>query len=63
MADEKALSFSQAEADALKQIVADWLNEEIAVPPFSSEIQSTLRLLGLEVPRVASPTPGPVSLA
>ena len=74
MTTEESVSFSPGELTALKQIVSDWLHEEIAAPPFDPEITSVLKKLGIgsaqtaaaaaHEPKEASKlTPGPTSLA
>jgi hypothetical protein len=44
------LSFSDDEAEALKKIVNDWLNEELVLPPFAPEVESILEKLKIPVP-------------
>lgn len=41
------LSFSENEAEILKQIVSDWLNEGLVLPPFEPDVQAVLDKLGL----------------
>ena len=41
------LSFSKSESEALKQIVADWINEGLTLPPFEPDVQAILNKLGL----------------
>jgi hypothetical protein len=43
------LSFDENEAEALRQIVGDWLNEEIVIPPFEPNIEAVVKKLGLAV--------------
>lgn len=52
-AADKCVSFNQDEKLALQQIVRDWLNEELAVPPFEPAVAAVLQKLGLseEEPR------------
>jgi hypothetical protein len=48
MANQKdSLSFDRNEVEALREIVSDWLSEEIAVPPFAPDMEAVLRKLGL----------------
>jgi hypothetical protein len=48
---DDGLSFTKAEAEALKLIVADWLAEELVVPPFEPKIAAVLKKLGIPVPK------------
>jgi hypothetical protein len=48
--NDDALSFSNDEAETLKEIVNDWLNEELVLPPFAPEVKSILEKLNLPVP-------------
>ena len=41
------ISFSGRELEALKQIVSDWLHEELTLPPFEPEIEAILKKLGI----------------
>jgi hypothetical protein len=41
------LSFSESESETLKQIVSDWINEGLMLPPFEPDVQSVLNKLGL----------------
>ena len=55
---DPGVSFTRAETETLKQIVSDWLNEEIVAPPFSPEIEAVLEKLDLAAPsRAAAPPP------
>lgn len=47
--DEKKLIFTQSEQRELQQIVIDWINERLAVTPYSEEVQSILRKLNINV--------------
>lgn len=47
-AADKGVSFNQDEKLALQQIVRDWLNEELAVPPFEPAVAAVLQKLGLD---------------
>ncbi len=47
---EDHLSFSNEEGEALRQIVEDWLNEELVLPPFPPATSAVLRKLGLKAP-------------
>ena len=49
--NDDGLSFNGAETEALKSIVADWLNEELLAPPFDKTIQGVLKKLGLASPK------------
>jgi hypothetical protein len=44
---DQYLSFSEKETEVLKQIVSDWLNEGLVLPPFESAVQAVLNKLGL----------------
>lgn len=46
-ADDKSVCFNHDEMRALQDIVGDWLNEEIAVPPFEPQVSAVLEKLGL----------------
>jgi hypothetical protein len=48
---DDGLSFTKAEAGALKLIVADWLGEELVVPPFEPKIEAVLKKLDLAMPK------------
>jgi hypothetical protein len=43
------VTFSKAEVEALKLIVADWLAEELVVPPFEPKTEAILKKLGFEI--------------
>ena len=58
--NDEGLSFNGAETEALKSIVADWLNEELVAPPFDTTIQGVLKKLGLASPE--SPQMSPTTL-
>jgi hypothetical protein len=45
---DDSLTFSKAESEALKQIVADWLGEELVEPPFEPKTEAVLKKLGFE---------------
>ncbi len=48
--DNDGVSFSRAEAKALKSIVGDWLSEELVTPPFEPQIEAVLKKLGFAIP-------------
>jgi hypothetical protein len=52
-AKDDGLSFDKEEAEVLRQIVGDWLNEELGVPPFPPAMEAVLKKLGLEAPTLA----------
>jgi hypothetical protein len=37
--------FTESELQTLRDIVVDWLNEEIQIPPYSEDLESILRKL------------------
>lgn len=45
---DQHLSFSKSESETLKQIVSDWINEGLALPPFEPDVQAILNKLGLD---------------
>lgn len=57
MATSDGLSFSRAEAEALKLIIGDWLNDGIVTPPFEPEIEAVLKKLGFAIPISAGVSP------
>jgi hypothetical protein len=54
-----AVRFNEREADALRDIVTDWVNEQIVSPPFPAEVTSIIEKLDIasqiEVPETVSP--------
>lgn len=44
---DKSVSFSAREVELISEIVADWLNEGIMLPPFESDLKDLLKKLGL----------------
>lgn len=46
--NEESVSFSAVEVDLIKEIVADWLNEGITLPPFESDLNDLLNKLQLD---------------
>jgi len=45
---EQHLTFSKSESESLKQIVSDWINEGLVLPPFEPDVQAILKKLGLD---------------
>jgi hypothetical protein len=45
---DQHLTFSKSESESLKQIVSDWINEGLVLPPFEPDVQSILNKLGLD---------------
>jgi hypothetical protein len=41
------VQFTDAELDALRTIVADWVNEQVVAPPYPPEIASIIEKLGI----------------
>ena len=46
--DQDELSFSHDEVQALRDIVRDWINENIVSPPYDPTIASVINKLGLK---------------
>ena len=44
----KEIHFTSEEADVLRLIATDWLNEGLMLPPYDEPIMSVLAKLGLE---------------
>ena len=42
-----AVRFNEREADALRDIVTDWVNEQLVFPPFPDEITSIIEKLDI----------------
>jgi hypothetical protein len=57
--DNGAVRFDEREADALRGIVIDWVNEQIVFPPFPAEVTSIIEKLDIteqiEVPETTPP--------
>jgi hypothetical protein len=52
---EKAeTAFTESEVQALQQIVTDWMSERIVAPPYSTEVASVIRKLGVTETQQAS---------
>lgn len=49
MAKSDDVTFNEAEVEALKLIVADWLGEELVVPPFEPKTAAVLKKLGFKI--------------
>lgn len=50
MADngQKTISLNEREVELVQEIVSDWLNEGIVLPPFESDLNKLLKKLDLE---------------
>lgn len=46
--DQGELSFSEDELQALKDIVSDWIDENIVSPPYDPAIASVINKLGVK---------------
>jgi hypothetical protein len=44
---ETEAAFTESEVQALQQIVTDWISERIVAPPYSTEVASVIRKLGV----------------
>jgi hypothetical protein len=60
---DEYVSFTRAEVEVLKLIVADWLNEEIAVAPFDDKTEAVLKKLGFAAPKGAEVASMPQDVA
>jgi hypothetical protein len=51
-----AVQFNEAELDALRTIIRDWITEQVVAPPYSPEVASIIEKLGVaeEEPVVAA---------
>lgn len=46
-ASKSAVRFDEREADALRDIVTDWINEQLVFPPFPTEVTSIIEKLDI----------------
>jgi len=44
---EKGVSFTDEETEALRDIVAAWVDEQFVLPPYPPAVNAVLRKLGL----------------
>jgi hypothetical protein len=45
--DEAEVRFTESERAALRDIVIDWINEQLMLPPYPPEVASVIEKLGL----------------
>jgi hypothetical protein len=46
-ADKGNVRFNDRELEALRGIVADWVNEQLVLPPFPPEVRSVIKKLDI----------------
>lgn len=54
---EAQVAFTEDEVTALRDVVSDWIDEQLVAPPYPPALASAIRKLGIR-PRVEAPAPG-----
>jgi hypothetical protein len=61
--DENGVRFDERETEALRDIVTDWIDEQLVVPPFPAEVTSIIEKLHIGERTEAREIRAPVNLA